>query len=223
MWQKTSPLVRNIMLIVLLSSLHFLPSTAQTDNPNKKSRDIRFSRHSLSFGFGLVPENKQFQSDLFTQGTFGDLFYLSHYTLGDMTTTGAINLNYSYNFSKHITIGSFVSYINYSRDINENKSNSKYGDAVERNADMTPRFTYFWHNKNIFRLYSGIGVSFGYKWIKYNFLETHYSSREFEWKPQLTLIGIQAGRRVYGFGEANLKGRLGYLNMGLGYRFGKVR
>ncbi len=188
-----------------------------------KSDSVRVSKHTVSFGFGLVTENKQFMDDLFSKGTFGDLFYLSHYNYGDFVTTGALNLNYTLNLNKHFSIGCFSSFQLDSRSVFENSTGTKMGDARQIFSSLTPRIYFFWLNKNVFRIYSGCGTSLGYYWTKYRFGDTQFSERKFQWKPQLTLAGVQAGRRFFGFGEANIGGRLGYLNLGVGYRFGNSK
>lgn len=188
-----------------------------------RNDSVRVSRHTVSFGFGLVTENKQFTNDLFSNGTLGDLFYLSHYNYGDFLTTGALNFNYTFNFNKHLSLGCASSFQLDSRSVFENATGQKKGDARQIFSSLTPRLYVFWLNKDVFRIYSGCGISGGYYWTKYRFGETEFSERKFEWKPQLTLAGVQAGRRFFGFGEANVGGRLGYLNLGIGYRFGKSK
>jgi hypothetical protein len=188
-----------------------------------KNDSVRVSRHTISFGFGLVTENKQFMDDLFSKGTLGDLFYLTHYNYGDFVTTSALNFNYTLNLNKRFSIGCFSSFQLDSRSVFENSTGEKMGDARQIFSSLTPRLYVFWLNRDVFRIYSGCGTSVGYYWTKYRFGETRFSERKFEWKPQLTLAGAQVGRRFFGFGEANIGGRLGYLNLGIGYRFGKSK
>lgn len=212
----------NFFHLVLFVLALFFCSNIYSQEISKRD-SVRIVRHNVSFGFGLVTENKQFMDDLFSKGTFGDLFYLSHYNFGDMITTGALNISYTLNFNKHLAIGCYAAYQMDSKSVYENsvKENIGYGHQIF--SSITPRFYVFWLNKDVFRIYSAVGTSFGYYWTKYKFGETEFSERMFEWRPQLTLAGIQAGRRFYGFGEANVGGRLGYLNMGIGYRFGHTK
>ncbi len=207
-----------LKLFFLLILFIHLETRAQTSTDS-----VRISRHTLSFGFGLVAENKKFMNDLFSQGTFGDLYYLSHFNYGDMITTGALNVNYTFNINKRLGLGCFGSFQSDSKKVFENSTGAEKGNARQIFSSLTPRFYVFWYNKDVFRIYSGCGISIGYFWTKYTFGDTKYSERKLEWKPQLTLAGFQAGRRFYGFGEANIGGRLGYLNMGIGYRFGDFR
>jgi len=206
-----------LFFMLLLSSLDL-----RAGNGGKRD-SIRVSKQTISFGFGLVTENKQFMNDLFSNGTLGDLFYLSHYNYGDFVTTGALNFNYTLNLNKHLSVGCLSSFQLDSRSVFENSTGQKMGDARQIFSSLTPRLYVFWLNKDVFRIYSGGGVSAGYYWTKYRFGETRFSGRKFGWKPLLTLAGFQAGRRFYGFMEANVGGRLGYLNMGIGYRFGNSK
>jgi hypothetical protein len=201
-----------------LATTPLITLRSQTDDIPKI---VKLSRHSLSFGFGLVSENKQFKDDLFSKGTFGDLYNLLHYNFGDLETTGALNLNYSYYLNNKISFGCFISYLNFSRNIYGNGENGKMGFIRERYSSLTPRITLLWYRKNVFQMYSAAGASIGQAWTKYALEGEKFSGKEFEVKPQLTLIGVHAGRRVYGFGEINIGGRLGYLNMGVGYRIAR--
>ena len=205
-----------ILVLCLFSSINLSAEDIKKDS-------VRISRHSVSFGVGLVPENKQFMDDLFSKGTLGDLFYVLHYNFSDLTTTNALNLSYTFNINKRFSLGCFASFQKDSKNIYENSTSNKKGKAAQYYSCLTPRIYVFWLNKDVFRIYSAVSASFGYNWTEYSFGDTHYAGRDFERKPQLTLAGIRIGRKFYGFGEANLGGRLGYLNMGVGYRFGKSK
>jgi hypothetical protein len=212
-----------IICFKLLFFIALLPCLKLYAGNGGKNDSVRVFKHTVSFGFGLVTENNQFLDDLFSKGTFGDLFYLSHFNYGDFVTTGALNLNYTLNLSKRFSIGCFSSFQLDSRSVFENSTGEKTGDARQIYSSLTPRIYFFWLNKDVFRIYSGCGTGVGYYWTKYRFGDTKFSGRKFEWKPQLTLVGVQAGRRFFGFGEANIGGRLGYLNLGVGYRFGNSK
>lgn len=190
---------------------------------NVRNDSVYDSRHTVSIGFGLVAENKQFMDDLFDNGTLGDVYYVYHYNFSDMVTTNAINLNYTFNINKRFSIGCYTSFQTDSKNIFENSTDKKMGSARQTFLSLTPKFYVFWLNQGLFRIYSAAGVSVGFNWRKYSFGGTDFSGKQFERKPQLTLVGVKVGKKVYGFGEANIGGRLGYLNIGVGYRFGRLK
>lgn len=216
------PASRFCLRWLCLMSVLLLCAAASKAQDGDKLRNYHLTRHSFSFGVGLVSENKQLENDFFTEGTFGDLYNVLRYSYGDLVTTGSLNLGYTYYANRHVAFGLSASFQHDRRLIYRVGREQQIGDTKQVFAYLTPRIIFFWHTSYPFRFYSAAAVSAGRSWRSFSLQDGGFSKNEYRLFPQLTPLGVQAGKRIYGFGEINIGGRTGYLNLGIGYRIGKM-
>lgn len=225
--------------ILLLCSLATLALSAQkADYYKEKRHEIRLSGGSVNDnyyhydnymyyssyygGYGNYGGFGGFYGNYGQSGNYQDLAIKS----GDKKTSGAYALTYFYHapwINGRFSFGASVAYSHFSRDYTHRLQGHKVGDSKEYNLAVTPLIRYSWLAKTYLQLYSGVGVSLFYNDYKLNInngeIINRRSENGLEASFMVTPIGISAGRRVFGFSEINIGGRMGEFVAGVGYRF----
>lgn len=231
--------------ILLLCSLATLALSAQkADYYKEKKHEIRLSGGTVNDDYYHYDNYMYYSSYYGNYGAYGGGYgyyggyagygyygQLSNYQDlsikgGDKKTSGAYALTYFYHapwLNGRFSFGASVAYSHFSRDYTHRLQGHKVGDSKEYNLAFTPIVRYSWLAKNYFQLYSGIGVSLFYNDYKMNInsgeMVNKRSENGFEASFMVTPIGVSAGRRVFGFSEVNIGGRMGVFVAGVGYRF----
>lgn len=198
------------ILFLLCSGLLFAQDGAKYNWKNNR-QDIR-----LGWGVGMP-----FLSNVY--GNYHDSYhhyetifdrYDSHLIYdGNRHNIGAINVDYSYRFSKRFALGVSLTF-----SAETQKTCDIFSDAVldKRNnyhIGITPTIYLYWVNLNMVRVYSAASMGVGYMMSRGNqkYNETVFNG-------QLTYGGVEVGRKLYGYSELSV-GTMGLVKVGMGYKF----
>ena len=145
-----------------------------------------------------------------------DRYNSGKHHLGNKICTESITLSYAREMKRWLTLSINSSYYGVFQDERENSSDKITNKYRKHRISVYPmvRFTYL--NRPMIRLYSSVGLGLGLTtegWSNDSSYdnETHLDG-------QLTFFGISVGKKLFVSSEIGL-GAMGYLNMGVGYRF----
>lgn len=130
-------------------------------------------------------------------------------------------LEYGYNLSDWCYLGAAVSYNYYERDLFSTNPGGFAWRESSHNAYLVFNFRGYWLNRANLRLYSSARVGIGFYYgnsIANNYEESSKKELHVGLVPDITLIGLQVGKKLYGRFEV---GTLisGLVTAGIGYRF----
>lgn len=173
----------------------------------KGERFVPGHKHEMRLGWSGVPTVPLFSTinhDVSFSNNLDDLF--NNYS-GDKYCTGNITAEYSYVINRTVTFSVGLSYsgIFY-------KEYNPYGVLVGNRSEallaLMPQCRVYWFRKPVCNMYSGFSLGIA------------LFDGELGVIPQINPVGIELGRKVYGFGEVYGFG-LHYLGgaIGVGYRF----
>lgn len=135
--------------------------------------------------------------------------------------TPLISLEYSYRVWNFLEAGLSTSYANYKwREYYTDNTLKEGFDSNAFNLNLTARYS--WFNSRWVSLYSSIGV-----WWEFSFENTRKNDEAETYKfynglvlPEVTVIGVRVGRRLFGYFEPlGFSGRGILLQAGLGFKF----
>lgn len=178
----------------------------------------RNNRHEIRLGVGIVPMTSSYSfgyKDYLPAQNYSADFYK-----GDKTFTPAINLTYSYQFRKWLSLGATLTYAGVyqnSYDLLSDKLRGKYRDHY---IGLTPTVRFDYLNREFIRLYSAFGFGIGMDMERDGLTKDYYSGYSNRLIPtiDMTWFGVAVGRKIYGFCELGI-GFNGFLKAGIGYRF----
>lgn len=209
--------------LFLILSLFFLPvSNAFAGGPRKNGFPIR--HHELSIGTAMLPGRYGFG---YEYGTSYDAFsipgiYRNSKYYEKEFTTGTWSSGYTYRFTKVLAIQANIMYEagwvqNYDR-----KTKLLVGRSLDSYLTAMASFKVYWYNRPSVRMYSYLGLGLAYN---HNVCDpagqpgagTRVDSAVMAF--QFTPVGIQFGRRIFGFAEAGVGHYFCGMAVGAGYRF----
>ena len=209
--------------LFLILSLFFLPvSNAFAGGPRKNGFPIR--HHELSIGTAMLPGRYGFG---YEYGTSYDAFsipgiYRNSKYYEKEFTTGAWSLGYTYRFTKVLAIQASVFYEagwvqNYDRT-----TRLQAGRSLDSYLTAMASFKVYWYNRPIVRMYSylGLGLAYNHKLCDPAGEPGHGTKMDSAvMSYQLTPLGIQIGRRFFGFAEIGGGNYCSGFAVGAGYCF----
>ena len=193
--------MKRILLLLFSLALVCLPSEA------KRERFVPEHKHEMRLGWSGFPTAVLFmdlEHEPSSSSSLDDLFK-NYY--GDKYCTGNITAEYSYVLNRTVTFSVGLSYCGvFYKEYST--TDGVQGNRNDVFLSLMPQCRLHWFRRPICNMYSsfslGIAVFDG----------------EFGIVPQINPIGIEVGRKVYGFGEVYGFG-LHYIGgaVGIGYRF----
>lgn len=212
-------MIKKLLFSLLFASV-CLSSFAQMEI-NKRSRKSFTSYHNISFGVGAFPIMGGTGS-LFTHH---DVYYHDNYDRSRMYQNNSINLpafnlGYSYDLLRWLSVGATASYSYTGAKYYEGLSDAKIGSFSTSNLSLMAMVRFTWLRRPAVRLYSQVGIGMGLCLRHKRLFGDRWSSgNEAIFAGQMTYLGIQAGRKVYGYAELVGFGTQGAIVVGVGYRF----
>lgn len=219
-------------------TLLMLLCTWFTFNLNAQKADYyKENKHEVRLSLGTTPSDRYAVDGYYYNSGFynypnltpSQVSYLRQpMNYGARKSSGAIALTYFYHapwINGRFTFGGSLAYNKLWRDNKHSITGFKMGEQRESTIAITPMIRYAWIAKPIFQVYSGIGASIYREEYKYKEqltpeMEQRKTSYDgWEASFMLTLAGVSVGKRVFGFGEFNIGGRMGEFVGGVGYRF----
>lgn len=199
-------------------------------------REYRNEDYPLSFearlGLGGAPV---VESDYFTGGNSNYIGLWFHadplarmykdYN-GPLYTTGSICGEFVMHFSPKASFTALGGICCLWNDTFNGQTEIKTGHRSGVGVFLAPGLRYYWINKDVIRLYTGfyLGVSkyFGFDSLKYSYRSDEgikYIDESFRLLGQATPIGLEVGRKLYGFLEFGAGTVFCGASIGIGYKF----
>jgi len=199
--KKSGQMKKAIILLFLVTIC--LGLNAQLDFKN----DI-----SVSYGIITTDQVIDIESDILES-----IVTLGSYSTENTKYIGAIFLTYKYNVTKGLMLGAAVGTDRITEDVISDKNKS--GELVKNNITIAFEGDYRYLAKEIFQMYSGIGVGYTFVNEKYTPIsgdESTGSSNHFNF--QANLLGLRVGKSFGAFIELGI-GYKGVFNFGLSGQF----
>lgn len=201
-----------VLLLLLLSAVF---ANAQ----ETKTITQEYPRNEISVGWGVGSSVEIF-------GLYTDLITAAFVrTYNDYTYSGPISLEYYHHFSPLFSVGGIFNYEHANADIisDWDNRNENIGKEKSNYYTLMPAVKCDWLHKKSFSLYSklGAGITYAQSTDKYtNQSNENAKDDNSQWlfNFQLSLIGVQFGKKVCGFVELGL-GQQGIVSTGIKYRF----
>jgi hypothetical protein len=200
---------RLFVSILIISSLLL---SGQAKAQNLYYKQIHPNEISTSYGFSVL--------STFGSVVIGSLSNLLDLTGGEISvkpggTYGVINLGYSYQLNKTISIGGGLAFNRLSVDLKDNTGKISPAAVNIWTIMSTGKFDWFRTRSDMFGMYSKVGL--GIMAVGGSLMEELHKTI---WLPtgQLSLIGLEVGRGFSGFMELGF-GNQGIAQLGVRARF----
>lgn len=200
---------RLFVSILIISSLLLC---GQAKAQNLYYKQIHPNEISTSYGFSVL--------STFGSVVIGSLSNLLDLTEGEISvkpggTYGVINLGYSYQLNKTISIGGGLAFNRLSVDLKDNTGKISPAAVNIWTIMSTGKFDWFRTRSDMFGMYSKVGL--GIMAVGGSLMEELHKTI---WLPtgQLSLIGLEVGRGFSGFMELGF-GNQGIAQLGVRARF----
>lgn len=200
---------RLFVSILIISSLLLC---GQAKAQNLYYKQIHPNEISTSYGFSVL--------STFGSVVIGSLSNLLDLTGGEISvkpggTYGVINLGYSYQLNKTISIGGGLAFNRLSVDLKDNTGKISPAAVNIWTIMSTGKFDWFRTRSDMFGMYSKVGL--GIMAVGGSLMEELHKTI---WLPtgQLSLIGLEVGRGFSGFMELGF-GNQGIAQLGVRARF----
>lgn len=171
------------------------------------------SKHDISVSYGVLTNDQflDFYSDLFI-----DIFTLGYETTDNTKELGGIFITYkniAHKFNWGITAGYDAI---LSSDIKD--KDTLVGKGYSNRITIALEGDYRYINKDIFQMYSGLGLGYTFRKDTYNpDIGPEQTNNINHFNFQLTAVGVRFGKSLGGFMELGF-GYKGILNFGLSYQ-----
>lgn len=211
------------LLVSLIFSLICLGSLAQTEIKVRQRKPIE-PYHNFTFGVGFFPMMGGVNSrilDLDRYNTYSFYSYDHHRMYqSNVVNIPSFNLGYYYDVLRWLSVGGVVSYSYTGATYYDGLSDSKVGSFGISNLSLTAMVRFTWLRRPMVRLYSQLGLGMGL-YVHSNKLFGNRKTDAWEgiFAGQINYLGVQVGRKVYGYAELLGLGSHGALVLGVGYRF----
>lgn len=170
------------------------------------------SRISIRLGAGLPGAGTEY----FTQGLVPTSVGLSDLYgdyVSDLSASPAISIEAYYIHNQWFHFGLDFVYNSYSNQILSGITNQPIRDRDGKSLIVLPTASVNYFQKGALNLYMGLGVGLGY-YAGFDNMENKLS-----FNVQFTPFGIEYGRRIFCFAEANLGTAINWVRGGIGFRF----
>lgn len=161
---------------------------------------------TVTAGYGLLtmPQFAEGLSDILsTAVTGGSVRY------EDATFSGALIAGVRTPGKGKLKFGVDLVFERFKKEVYNNTNNEFIGDSKGKYFSIIPRIDYYWVNKSLFRLYSGIGAGASFASQKFQSNKSNHTFFAFNVAP----IGFELGNIVSVYGETSV-GYNGLLNLG---------
>ncbi len=218
--QKKNLLIQKYMkktlLICLLTVLGLSLVSAQDENTFVPS-------HEINLGWGTLPIIPAVYLGFENNGCYepndllGDGYLDALYTEGATRTTAAITASYMYNLTKRFSVGGSLSYYGVYRSTFDRVTEELVGRHTDQCLSAIAMVKLNYLSTEIVRLYGKLGLGLGLNWTNHYLEDEGYSDRHMYLTGNVTFLGVQVGKKLYGFGEFGV-GSNGVLIGGIGYK-----
>lgn len=181
-------------------------------------------RFEINFGYGLAPVS---QANRFNTGwtNYGSLASIYRPYASEVKMTGAFSAEFGYRRSPRWLTSMMISYnhvFNSSTFQSYTSENgpSYYSSMSKVNGNslaFIPRLRYDYIVRPGFRLYSSIGIGFGF-YFKYT-VDDEFNYELVQPEAQLVPVGLSFGRKWFGLFETGIGTQYIGGRLGFGYRF----
>lgn len=200
---KYSMKMKKIFLLVAVSMLTITGVNAQDDDP----------KQAIGISYGWM-SNSDWLNIFESVGSaiVGSSFQNDKYF-------GPLALEYYYHLEPWISVGAIMSYGQLTEDVYF--AGEKEGDLKNMYFTLMPAVKFDWLRRDIVSVYSKLGVGYTLRneSLKYDdskYEDTNQSEFHVNW--QVSLIGVELGRKLRGFAEYGV-GEQGMLAIGMRYKF----
>lgn len=233
--------MRKLILSALLLAAAVLPAAAQTrtgDSPAREREHFRYrsyrtalpsERWSVRLGAGMYSEsNTQF----FMFGSRGEKLggglsaYYGGYP-GNTYSSGCYSVGAEYHIARWFAVSADISIEALWRDVLENGTGRKTGTSKGVALAFVPQAKFIYLHRPLVRIYSGIGFGavqcFGFETMEHRYVDENGShvdpGQTLRFTGQFTLIGVEVGRKLFGFLECGSGSIFTGIRAGAGYKF----
>lgn len=143
-------------------------------------------------------------------------------------TSGTLHISYVYRVAKWCALGGTVSYAGFFNKTRDRITDEVIGRHSQHYITVMPTVRFSWFNRPCVTMYSGLALGLGivnqrgFSGYPGTYSMNYSSITTLTFAGQLTLFGVQAGRKWYGFAEIGV-GYRSILTAGFGYHFNRIR
>ena len=187
-------------------------------------QEFVLKHHEFQVSTGIVPGRYSFGYDHkspFDHFSFPGIYESSRYYEREYVS-GVWSLGYTYNFTKVLAIHTNVFYESGWIDRFSREGDVKVAESLDSYLSAMASFKVSWYNRPAVRLYSYFGLGLSYKYgynDPVNGLGQGTRIHDIVAAFQFTPLGVQFGRRLFGFAEIGIGHYFSGAAAGIGYRF----
>jgi len=172
--------------------------------------------NEVKIGMGFLTDD-----DLANLAGSGFVYFFSGGTITYTEPTSFVAGSFSYKreVARNLMLGTVFSYQAANGGVE--RGNTRIGESRKRRYTVAIESDYRYISKNIFKMYSGIGIgyTFGKQDVTFNDTGIDNRSEDFSlFAFQITGIGVRVGKAFSGFAELGY-GYRGMLSLGVSYQF----
>ncbi len=194
------------------------------------SRRCYYDGRNMQFRFG-AGRSSELVADKFAVGsaasTDSDYFLEKFYGdyRGPVKSSGSYSMGFQYYLTRCISVGVDASAEILWYDVYDSVSDRKVGGAMGAAFTFMPQIRLSYYNRPMFRLYSAVSLGFvaycgDYSDTRGSYAEMYgFFDGSLELASQVSLLGCEIGRTVFGFWEVGLGYFYTGARIGIGYRF----
>lgn len=169
-------------------------------------------RFTVRAGVGLPGAGTEYFTQGTTKTTYGLEAIYGDY-ISDLKATPAISLEAYYTFNQWLRFGLDVIYGTYENQVMNGITDQVSRERKGQSYIILPTASVNYYQKGALNLYMALGVGAGY----YSGFDNMENKLAFN--VQFTPLGIEYGRKLFGFAEAGLGTAVSWVRGGIGYRF----
>jgi len=171
-------------------------------------------------GWTLIKDSFDWRAERQLSGLYQD------YT-GPTLTTGALGIGFDYAVSSWFSLSADLAATFLWHDRYEAMDNSVTGRQTGAAIYLLPRAKFMYMNRKKVRLYGSLGAGLvkyvGFKELSYRYTDSDGSVRfednSFKGCCQISPIGVEFGRKTFGFAELGIGSLYAGFQAGIGYKF----
>ena len=170
------------------------------------------SRFCLRVGAGLPGSGTEYFTQGTTKNTYGLEAIYGDY-ISDLKATPAISLEAYYTLNQWFRFGLNVVYGAYENQVMNGITDQVSRERKGQSFIILPTASVNYYQKGALGLYMALGAGAGY-YAGFDNMENKLA-----FNVQFTPLGIEYGRKLFGFAEAGLGTAVSWVRGGIGYRF----
>ena len=170
------------------------------------------SHFCLRVGAGMPGAGTEYFTQGMTKTTYGLEAIYGDY-ISDQKATPAICLEAFYTFNQWLRFGLDVIYGSYDNQVMNGITSQVSRERKGQSYIILPTVSVNYYQKGALYLYMALGIGAGY----YSGFDNMENKLAFN--VQFTPLGIEYGRKLFGFAEAGLGTAYSWVRGGIGYRF----